>query len=990
MRVLGDSQGQAPGQMRIRPGGHVSAPDTANAVRWPGVGPMMTGGPGMLLEREIELGVFRKALRESACDGRLVVVEGPPGIGKTRLLAQAKALAAESGAAVLSARGSELESNFAFGVVRQLFEGRVLGASAKERKRLFEGAARLALPLFGDPRTGQGEQSGPDVAFTLLHGLFWLLEKITSNRRVMITVDDLQWSDQSSLRWLLYLLPRMEGLPLLIAASVRTAEPGTGQDLLRRVFTDPSAIVLRLAPLSEKATMAFVREALSLDADEVFCRACFDASRGNPLLLNELLGAIRAEALPPVAPNVGRLLEIGAPAVARPVLLRLSRLRPEAARLARASAVLGDGARVETAAALAGLQDPVARQAAEALASANILRSGRALEFIHPIVRAAVYNDIGAYDRSLSHASAARLLSGLGARPEQVAAHLLLTAPASDQWVVASLRTAARAAVAQGAVDVAARYLRRALEEPPVPKERARVLTELGAAETVVSSHHAIAHLEEALPLAGDLQARADTVMLLATNLYMGARYHRLAEVCETALAQSPALGPRPRGVLHGVLFAASILDPSLYAQRRAWIRELSEQATTAPAEQAMLAACIAYHDARAGVPASQVLPVARGILSDGRLFELPTGVIGFTRAVELLIHADDDEVLGLLNDTLASRSPADLTFVGAKLYRGLALLSRGALADAETDLRELLERFERLGMPIGMNYSRAYLADVLMEQGRAEEAEKVLSQPVRGDEPHDHAHLLSLMDSRARLSIVKGETRRGTAELLEAGRRFEAVGGFNPAFLPWRSRAAAALATMGERDRGRELAEQEVDLACRWGAPRAVGRALRAYAAVAPGRHALVLLEEAVRVLDGSLARLELARSLVDLGAALRRRNQGVQAREPLRRGLELATFCGAAPVIEQARAELLATGARPRRVALTGIESLTPSERRVAGMAAGGATNREIAQALFVTAKTVEVHLSNGYKKLGVTARSQLASVLRDVQNQGRPATG
>ena len=142
-------------------------------------------------------------------------------------------------------------------------------------------------------------------------------------------------------------------------------------------------------------------------------------------------------------------------------------------------------------------------------------------------------------------------------------------------------------------------------------------------------------------------------------------------------------------------------------------------ETTTTPAVQAMLAVWRAYYDARAGAPASKVVPVVREALSHGRLSELPTEGIGFTRAVELLIHADDDEVLGLLNDTLASRSPAELAFVGAKLYRGLALLSTGALTDAETDLRELLERFDHLGMPIGMNYSRAYLADVLLEQGR-------------------------------------------------------------------------------------------------------------------------------------------------------------------------------------------------------------------------------------------------------------------------------
>jgi DNA-binding NarL/FixJ family response regulator len=153
---------------------------------------------------------------------------------------------------------------------------------------------------------------------------------------------------------------------------------------------------------------------------------------------------------------------------------------------------------------------------------------------------------------------------------------------------------------------------------------------------------------------------------------------------------------------------------------------------------------------------------------------------------------------------------------------------------------------------------------------------------------------------------------------------------------------------------------------------------ALRAAGLAEGGKEGLALLREAVEVLSDSPAKLEQAKARTDLGAALRRGNRRSQAREQLRRAVELATICGAAPLAARAETELLGTGARPRRIALSGVESLTPSERRVAEMAVEGLTNREIAQTLFVTPKTVEVHLSSAYRKLGIASRSQLAGAL------------
>jgi DNA-binding CsgD family transcriptional regulator len=175
-------------------------------------------------------------------------------------------------------------------------------------------------------------------------------------------------------------------------------------------------------------------------------------------------------------------------------------------------------------------------------------------------------------------------------------------------------------------------------------------------------------------------------------------------------------------------------------------------------------------------------------------------------------------------------------------------------------------------------------------------------------------------------------------------------------------------------------LAEEDLELARTWGAPRALGAALRVAGLMEGAGRGVALLEEAVEVLRASPARLEHAKARTELGAALRRLNRRSAAREQLRRAVELATICGAAPLAARAETELLATGARPRRIALSGVASLTPSERRVAEMAAQGPTNREIAQALFVTQRTVEVHLTSIYRKLAISSRSQLAGALRE----------
>jgi DNA-binding CsgD family transcriptional regulator len=175
-----------------------------------------------------------------------------------------------------------------------------------------------------------------------------------------------------------------------------------------------------------------------------------------------------------------------------------------------------------------------------------------------------------------------------------------------------------------------------------------------------------------------------------------------------------------------------------------------------------------------------------------------------------------------------------------------------------------------------------------------------------------------------------------------------------------------------------RARAERTLREAHVWGTPRAIGMALRAIGLLEGGVAGLEALDQAVAVLEASPARLEYARALTDFGAALRRANRRAAARDPLRLALDAADACGAGPLAERARQELRAAGGRPRRPRISGVQALTASEQRIASMAADGLSNREIAQALFITKKTVEAHLAGAYRKLDIHSRNQLPDAL------------
>jgi DNA-binding CsgD family transcriptional regulator/tetratricopeptide (TPR) repeat protein len=934
-----------------------------------------------LLERRAEVAALTALVAAAERGGgRLVAIEGPPGIGKTRLLGELRRLGDDAGLRVLRARGSELEREFSYGVARQLLEPSVITAPPERRAELLAGAADLAAPLFETAPAPATADGADDVSFATLHGLYWLTANLAAEQPLLLAIDDLHWSDAPSLRFLGYLLRRLEGLPVLIAVGLRPAEPGADAVLLAELLHDSQTVQLRPAPLTPEAVSELVRHRLGAECDPGFCTACHESTGGNPLLLRALILATESEGIAPTADNAGRVREIGPAAVSRAVGLRLARLSDDAKALAASVALLGDDVDPRLAAELAGLDDAVAARSAAALVAADMLRPGSPLTYVHPVVRAAVEEQLSVAERREGHLRASALLRRRGAEPERVAAHLLGAPHVDDPWVVDTLRVAASQASRRGSPDIAARYLRRAIVEESPDEDRAGMLAALGSLEFQVDGDGASSHLEQSIALERDPVMRARTAVTLGRTYFFQNQMDLSVEVQERALADVPAGEADLRARLEAGILTVAIYRPTWYRRLSGRLEALYLRNEAETTGERMLQALYACEYARAGGEAEHAAGLARRALQDGDLFAPECGSL-FGLALQVLAMADAPDAVeqGDAAVAAAHRNGSLFHFATAAVFHAIAHLFRGDLAAAEELARSGARAARAQGLGGNFPYGLGRLADSLIEQGRLAEAADVLDwegdeQPVSED-----ASLQTFVDTRARLLLEQGRPEPALRLYLESGRRLQELGVRNPAFMPWRGGAALCHLALGDRAAATALIDDELVDARAWGAPRALGRALRVRALVADGdAERIAALRESVAVLEPSPARLELAKSCVELGAALRRSNQRADSREPLRTGHELALVCGAAPVAERARTELAATGARPRSAMLSGPDSLTPSERRVAELAAAGRTNRDIAQALFVTAKTVEVHLSSTYRKLGIGGRGELAAAL------------
>jgi DNA-binding CsgD family transcriptional regulator len=945
-----------------------------------------TGTP--LLERDRELHELG-GLADEACSGtgRLVLLEGPPGIGKTRLLDAGRLLARERGMTVLSARASELDREFPFGVARQLFEPPVAHADEARRAALLRGAAGPAASLLAHGFSELGlTASGTDPALAHFHALYWLTANLAEERPLALAIDDLHWADASSLRFLQFLLPRLGELPVLLLVAARPLESQADGGPIDSLATDPLAVVVRPEPLSRRAVAAVIATELGEAADDRFSEACRQATGGNPFLLRELLRELAAEGVGPHAARVGLVRELAPATVARAVLLRLARLDTGAAALARAVAVLGDGAPLRRASALAGLSSDRAGELAGALAQADILATTRPLAFAHPILRSAVYGDIDAAERARAHGRAATLLAEEGAEVDAIAVHLLATEPSGDHAVAGQLREAAERALARGAAATAVACLRRALAEPPAVADRGSLLLDLAFAELRAGEPAGAAdHFDEGMRITRDPRLRAAFAWDQAVALQALGRHDEAFAVRERVVEELADIDAERALLLEASLIASARLDLSRLEWARLRLERHRGRLSVETRAEARLLATQAHLDAFSPEnrePAEALADVAEAALASGHLLEGDTGLsTPFFAAIEVLLLADRVEPARQALDQVvdeARRRGSAPSFVFGSGWRCQLLAREGALADAEADARSCAELSLAQGWFVAGPLILGYALDVLVDRGELADAERLLDASGMAGRPPDRDLAFDpVVHARARLRAARGDLAGGRADLAGLERRKARWNTF-PTLVP--AVLAAPKLASGDPDVARAGAERMLRDARVWGTPRAIGMALRAAGLAEGGARGLELLDEAATVLEPSPAPLEHAGALTDLGAALRRANRRKAARDPLRRALDVADGCGARPLAERARHELRAAGGRPRRARNSGVPSLTASERRIATMAADGLSNPEIAQALFITKKTVESHLGNVFGKLDIRSRTQLPAALRD----------
>ena len=731
--------------------------------------------------------------------------------------------------------------------------------------------------------------------------------------------------------------------------------------------------VLRPAPLGTSATAALIRRTVT-DAPGELCDTCRELTGGNPFLLRELA----AELVDAGIATPARIRALTPDLVRRRVAGQLARLPPGSTEIARAVALLGPDAELRRAAAVAGLDGATAARAATALIRAELLVEYDVLAFSHPLVRSTVVADLGGPLRAQMELAVARLLATEGADATVVASHLLGAAADNDPWVVATLREAAGASRARGAPGIAAEYLRRALREPPAPDDRAELTLELGTVLLSTDPDAARHQLLRALRLATAFETRRRVRLALAQALVLAGEFTAADEL----LAEDEDDDP----TVVAARLTATRLGVGTQPTRRLLVRRLHERATLTPegldprlAAVLAIEACAAGDDAEVAAEhaiAAIAAPEALAGPADASLLPEVVGVLVFAER-----YADADAALMRMQET-SRGSGWVLSAAATSTVASIAAAQRGAVADAAALAAEAVRTAGETWIGV---VGFAHLLSALVERDDAAGAwRSVVEQGVDGPLPGAWSSAV-LLHHRARVAAALGDLDRAIADLRQSGELATGLGrresGDDAMALatgtgtgsPRRARGGAA-----PRVRRTRVGAALAALHGRSGSPCMQRASPRVETVAGRCRRRSMRCEAPTRH-SSWRERLPIsARSPAESGN--RRR-----ARELLRESLDIAHHCGAIAVARRSRHELRVAGARPRRDALRGRDALTASELRVAQMAAERMTNRTIAQALFVTQRTVELHLTNVYTKLGVS-RADLPAALPEHRRDSR----
>ncbi|MFF8723863.1 ATP-binding protein [Streptomyces sp. NPDC015238] len=947
------------------------APGTDPAALGP-AGPAADQGPGL------PPGPATRAVRR----GGVLAYAAPAGLGKTTLLAEIRRRAAAKGCTVLSARGGDQEQRVAFHVARQLLQPQLAAASPFELRERLGSWYDIVGPALGLCTAADGAPPDPQG---LRDGLDWVLTHLAVRRAPLVVfLDDAHWADPESLSWLSAFSPRAEELPMLLVVAYRPDElPETGEEFTgRRSGQRP----LGLEPLTSEAIARLVRDRVGAHADDAFCQEFWEVTAGNPFEAVELAARIRDHGVEPTADRAHAVRDLAAAVKGSGLIAQIERLGPATVRLAWACAVLGTEISPQLAGAVAGLGGEDVARGAGLLRAARVLaepvdEESDTLEFVHPLIASAVYDAIPAATRVALHGQAAWCVVDAGLGSTAAARHLVETHPEGDPWVVQHLRAAAQETLRAGAPDTARRYLARALREPPDYDERAAVLYELGCASLLTEPATTVNHLRAALeePVS-DPALRHGIVYRLAQVLSHSDRLVEASELLERESRQ-PTTDARSRLRMQAEKFLWDALradEPEAPARSRR-LATLADRLSGRDLTERYIIGLRAWDATLRAEPATVALRHAERALEGGltwadesRNFEVPVLVALLHLYADRPGRAEELFAAGTAEFERQGWRGAHLAF--AYTLIGYIRFRRGRLMEAEDFARAGLRLAERVGARTpALWYATGVMIEILLARGRTDEAERVARDHDFGDPFPNAVTIPDCETVHAELLLATGRTEEALGALSAVGQRLDPRGKRNPSCCPWQLHLALAQAPTSPA-RALATAQEAVTRARQYGAPSAIGQALRVTAEVSQGAERIKLLEESVDWLDQSPAAYELARSLVALGAALRRTERHAEAAEHLYRGLETAQTCGADGLVEEARAELAAAGLRPRALHTTDTDTLTARERAAAEATLAG---RDPAAALGIDRTTAVRLLSAVYRKLG-TDRAGLEGAL------------
>jgi DNA-binding CsgD family transcriptional regulator len=943
------------------PGGSVDA-----------VGPLGAPPTMKLFERMGERTALAATLdRAVSGRGSVVVVEGAAGMGKTALIDLTAEFARDRALRVLRARGSEIERDVPLSTLRGLFERHLVALAPDCREALLAGAAApLACAL------GLAEP-GPIAGAQLHRAVYWLVAQLADRCPLALLVDDLHHADASSLDALAAVARHLDELPVAIVLTRRQEDCGQNPAALQELALAASA-PLTLRPLTLCGVGAVLRDRAGPMVDEAVATLGHEATGGNPFLVVQLARALGETSQPIDPAQLSDLLLAVAQSLSAVLRVRVGRLGPDAAMLARVVSVLGDDVSVTEVCAVAGLTREAALVAATALAGAGIFAWDRVNCFAHPLVRAAVEADLLAAERTLLEERAVAVLLAGGADPARTAVHLLRTEPTGDPRAVRALCVAAASASGAAAPARAMVLLRRALAEGPTTPTLGELLGALISAELRAGDYAAAAgHLRDRLKTVAAPADRVVDVLRLCRAVMQGDGIEAAAAVLDDALGQLVGDARLP---LEAERLWISLLEPNSPSRVRECLKRYGALPGKTAGERAMLAA-LAIGMSVELESSDAVAPILERAFDGGQLLsdEGPDSPL-YTLAAFVMVACDrlvyvEAEMTRALT---AARAQGSLGGVGMALtMRGIARFRLGRICEAEEDgLAASGAAAESDGTLRALTAARALGVVVVARAERGDDAGAlgILAQHgLVGDLETDPQVRLLLSRARAHLTAGRAAEALADAERANAILHDDSDVASHPATV-----ISLANTALGNRSAALVASGAQLERARVWRTPSAIAGALRTRGLAIGEAAGIPLLEEAVALLEHSPAALEQAHCLVALGMLRRRTGQRGLALEALRNGADLAQRLGAHVVAQRAREHLLVLGARPRRLAFTGADALTASERRAAQLAAAGHTNREIAQELYLSIKTVESHLGRGFRKLGISSRTELASAL------------